>query len=866
MGNTPRFVESFGSYRQRLATVLDDTALVFEELGVLARSKDLAIARDKLLRDLLRVIVFGEMKRGKSTLLNAMLGESLLPTLDTVACTAIPTTVRHGEKRWVVAHRRPPHEPAQFDLSADPSILRKLLTVPERVDGPRADSDEQAIAEMPYTHADLCGPFEICQHGVELQDTAGLNEFLKAGEERGKTTWEQAKESDAAIVVWQSTNIEARSEHDALKSLIAELHDARVVFLLVNHVALPEESADRRLRAAASVRRTVIEYGMDEQNVFCVNAWEALKGRLTKNAALVEHSGIEAFESRLGEFLLHERSEAKLLPPLSEAERAVQEALADVVARHDSEPRVLESRTTLAAEQASTQLKDAERTLQRGETRLERASSQLRQDMEDAVDALKQTLLAGVASSMADVRFGNRDAIFDRASCTRELCDAASSWCQSEVKKWERSTLPRVVERHVDQLNDELEGVARSLEEARTTVLGLRKFAASELERKPGSTDLASNDAAVTVRLGRSLTVHASFEKGMSSSDASTNMLTFTIAGGAAGTVLGVITIGMIFPPAAIVGALLGAIFGGANAAARLREKTTEAIEASIRSHMGEVRTQIADAVEGQINAMKRDVVDRLRKQLAEIRRDEKQIAGIAVQARAKSGELRDHYGKLRSRLQGHARELDEIRRAMDGFGGFGRLEMRLRQVFLGSGSSQPSRSAEVPNDERVTVGQVIEPKGVLSEEGLARLTTCANYLSTLGGWNQERQSKLAEWWSILETKVNERRSGPKGDKQIVAYRAITAIAAAEGASMPPKPEEFAKRWRDPEYRGRLLQVYTRVDPTEDTDAFTDDDAGEYGKGGMRICKRYERALTSVAEIGRRPGTIITDEEREPYR
>ena len=74
---------------------------VLSELAEVADPADRARV-DELLRrldaDVFRVLVAGEAKRGKSTLINALLGQEVLPT-GVVPLTAIPTTVAHGPAR-----------------------------------------------------------------------------------------------------------------------------------------------------------------------------------------------------------------------------------------------------------------------------------------------------------------------------------------------------------------------------------------------------------------------------------------------------------------------------------------------------------------------------------------------------------------------------------------------------------------------------------------------------------------------------------------------------------------------------------------------------------------------------------------------
>ena len=65
----------------------------------------LQIARDRLARPHAVVAVVGEFKKGKSSLVNALLGEAVCPVDDDIATTAV-TFIRHGEAPQIRAWRR----------------------------------------------------------------------------------------------------------------------------------------------------------------------------------------------------------------------------------------------------------------------------------------------------------------------------------------------------------------------------------------------------------------------------------------------------------------------------------------------------------------------------------------------------------------------------------------------------------------------------------------------------------------------------------------------------------------------------------------------------------------------------------------
>lgn len=83
----------------------DQLLAALDELFVLGSAREretIGDLRDRLAARRLRVLVAGEAKRGKSTLVNALLGQPLLP-VGVLPLTALATTVRYGRQKAVTA-------------------------------------------------------------------------------------------------------------------------------------------------------------------------------------------------------------------------------------------------------------------------------------------------------------------------------------------------------------------------------------------------------------------------------------------------------------------------------------------------------------------------------------------------------------------------------------------------------------------------------------------------------------------------------------------------------------------------------------------------------------------------------------------
>jgi GTP-binding protein EngB required for normal cell division len=186
----------------------DDTgalAAVLDELSEFATRQDQVVVaelRERLQERRLRVLVAGEAKRGKSTLVNALLGRPVLPSAVT-PLTALATAVRYGRDEGatvVFANGRTETYPlsALDDLVTErgnPGNRRELASVTVTVDAP------------------------ILARGLELVDTPGSGSVYAHNTAEAELA---LKTMDAAVFVLTADPPVSASERD-LMSRVAQL-------------------------------------------------------------------------------------------------------------------------------------------------------------------------------------------------------------------------------------------------------------------------------------------------------------------------------------------------------------------------------------------------------------------------------------------------------------------------------------------------------------------------------------------------------------------------------------------------------------------------------------------------------------------
>jgi len=157
-----------------LAGALDELA----SLGTGQDREQIAALRDRLAAARLRVLVAGEAKRGKSTLINALLGRAVLPT-GVTPLTAVATTVRYGDDSHVAVRFADGHE-EKHPISALPDLVtergnpgnrRRLAAVTVYLDVPLLAGGVELV-DTPGTGSVFAWDTVAARKALETMDAA----------------------------------------------------------------------------------------------------------------------------------------------------------------------------------------------------------------------------------------------------------------------------------------------------------------------------------------------------------------------------------------------------------------------------------------------------------------------------------------------------------------------------------------------------------------------------------------------------------------------------------------------------------------------------------------------------------------------
>ena len=309
-------------------------AVLGEELGaqrVAEEARDLAA---RVTEGRFYLACIGQFKRGKSTLINALVGEPILP-VGFIPVTAIPTVIRFGSKRKVRIQLR---DGSWREIP--PSDLEQYVSEEHNPENTKGVGGAEVFVPSPLLKTGMC-----------LVDTPGLGSVFA-----GNTAATQAfiPHIDAALVVVGADPPLAGEELALVEAVGRQIQN---LILVLNKA---DRTTDAERAAAASFTRRVLEKRLQRPvgPVFEVSAAERLENRAPERdwdkllgalELLVKDSGRQLIQAacergveRLSEQLLaiiHEEREA-LERPIEESERRIA-AMKETIAEAERSMREL---------------------------------------------------------------------------------------------------------------------------------------------------------------------------------------------------------------------------------------------------------------------------------------------------------------------------------------------------------------------------------------------------------------------------------------------------------------------------------------------------------------------------------------------
>jgi len=404
--------QSLISRQRKIQTAKDylhRTQQIFDEFGsteLKTSHARFAELENALGSDQVRLVVLGEFSRGKSSLVNALLGIELLPTA-LQATTAINTFVRmlppgHSD-RFLRIHFQDGRTVQEIPWTDDAALERWGTELDE--------SNADVRKTLDYIEAFMDHP--LLEKGLVLVDTPGLQAVMKHHE---AITRKAIAESHIALWVQNTTQLGgAATEWEFLSDTLRNNFRKFVTVIgWWDKVLAPEDARDQRkplekriFDALETVKQNFKKYLPDENeaelltnqdHLIPVSAHWAMSGDPEKQS----RSGIDVLSARIAEMFSSgealEQIYSKPLQQLSHIQRQLVDSLND-------EAQQLESDKTLG--ERARELESFDKDIQLLKQESEAVARNSREEHERVADTLvgqiKRDLVAPLSDLKADI-------------------------------------------------------------------------------------------------------------------------------------------------------------------------------------------------------------------------------------------------------------------------------------------------------------------------------------------------------------------------------------------------------------------------------------------------------------------------------
>jgi GTPase SAR1 family protein len=633
--------ESVQAFRRTLLGLAERQARIVDALQVATCQELMENLRRRVVSDTFKILVLGDFRQGKSTFINALLGEQVLPSF-AWPTTAIVNEVKFADQPRAVLHLLPVGGKQPPPREIPVADLHHYVTID--------DDDPEKLSA--YERAEVFWPLPLCRNGVEIADSPGLNDSTG----RNEVVVDYLTRADAVIFVLNAERFLALNEREFIEIYLRPLGQDNVIFVTNKINRIDPEERDDVIRRA---RQRAEPYLDREDRLFFVNAKGGLQARSANDADGWRESGLAAVEAYLERFLVESRGRAKILKPARELRSAINQIRKDLRAR--------EGMLDLDREELRRRHREAEKPLQL----LERRRTEIVRTVENhnaetramALQAARRTLedIADRASAFVDeVETENKlglnplTARAARERFTTELVGKVSHRMRVALSEWMTGDLQKLL---VDRAEDLEERIGRDLDTFAGEVDRIR-WDLNEVGGPGGSRESAGGQ-----RLAAAVTGLALLD-GKTASVVSTYGFTDVVKTAVPGLAVVFTGVALAMNPVVIVGFLLGGALlqglinkGGAEKKIRAAVATKSRDE--LRRRAGDDAEAVAKRLDGQLTAMTKAVATTLANEVDEIRLQVK--AALKEKTRGEARVL-----EARKELTAYADELDSINEALD--------------------------------------------------------------------------------------------------------------------------------------------------------------------------------------------------------
>ena len=480
-------LKEFVARQKRLTGIIQEASGLVQKLDMEHCAQTLQQLRQKISSDTFKIMVMGNFKNGKSTFINALLGQEILPAY-AVPTTAIINEIKYGEKPKAVLHFLNPLPEKMYDgipekalthmrrfkMKGVPPIEMPVDEIEDFVVIPMGMEHKEAIKQSPFEKVELFWPLDLLKDGVEIVDSPGLNE----NPVRTQVTMEYLSKADAIIFVFSALAMGSAGEIAYIDDTLRKNgFGEQSLFCVVNRFdQLTSEREQQRLRKFSD--NLLAPY---TKHIYYTSAYKGLMGQMQSNPAMLEESKIPAVETALADYLANERGRIKLATPARELVRVIrQDALETIIPQRrnalSTDLDVLKQRYSEAQPEIEKLKQQKDLITSRTEAFIANLIPDIRRSAVNYFNNLPGQIRVWVEEYEPETKVSALHPKRDAEALSDELVSFVQNKIDSETREWLSGPFTNLVNDKVESLKDSLEGRLEeffvSLDQVKVNVTG----------------------------------------------------------------------------------------------------------------------------------------------------------------------------------------------------------------------------------------------------------------------------------------------------------------------------------------------------------------------------------------------------------
>lgn len=299
----------------------------------------------QLNEDTLRVLVMGKFSSGKSTFLNALMGQALLPAKP-MPTTAIIGEIVYAEHPEAILFPKKGYTGGEKPFNIKVEELSKYIVIDHST--PVEDKQKKP---NPFKKIVIKYPLNVCKHGIMFVDSPGLDDPTC----HDAITKDYLPNADAIIYCMNSNQAFSVPDKAEIERLVSLGYKSIIFVLTYFDVLLTNDDymgTNGAEEARSHYTRELSKYtDLGANGIFFVGSLPALKAKRTGDNRLLEQSNFPPLEKRLEQILFDEKGRLKLMKALYSTRRVNRETnlhLTDLIDVANSDKNGLSERIHIA--------------------------------------------------------------------------------------------------------------------------------------------------------------------------------------------------------------------------------------------------------------------------------------------------------------------------------------------------------------------------------------------------------------------------------------------------------------------------------------------------------------------------------------